>query len=339
MNSLTVKQICLDVAKFLGRYRSYSASERALIQREAVNFVGDLPIGTTEHCHYRVEFLQPRPFQTQINNLMYTPAGMAWIEGHLDVRYSLREPALRDLVREPIPTDSIPFGVIIQAETPYTYGDWVSEHLTCLSRATPLPAPLLLPRSLSNRPYILRDLALLGTNFIRVEQPIYLQTALVLHKTRFSHYWTKAEALACKQALGVQLKSTRPGSIIYLSRANEVSAAQQRSYPSQLIAEILADLGAKIVYTRETCYEDYLAIANEAETVIADHGAAINNLLFWKTKNVIELYTNNWWTNCFLFLSHALGVQNHALVCVDNRDKAALREHLICHLKQFGVIN
>jgi Glycosyltransferase 61 len=336
MDAATVKQLVLQLATKTGRYRPFTVAEQRLVQKEAVRFWGDVPSGAgSDPCQYRLEFLEPRPLQTHLENLLYTPTGMAWRQGTLDQRYSLRQPALKDLWSRPVPVKTLPVGVIVQAETPYTYGDWVSEHLVCLSQALPLAAPLLLPANLCDRPYVLRDLERLEIDFVPVEQPVQLQQAIVLHKTRFSHYWTKAEAMACRQALRIQPVTPRPGSMIYLSRAGEVSAARQRSYPSELAAEILAELGAKIVIARDTSYEDYLALAPLAETVIADHGAAMNNLLLWNTQTIIELFSDAWWTSCFLFLGHALGVQNHVLLRGNDCSKQELQQQLTHYLDQF----
>ena len=120
---------------------------------------------------------------------------------------------------------------------------------------------------------------------------------------------------------------------MYLSRQGEKSEFKnERAYPSETTAEIMAGLGAKVVLARETSHEQYAALAAEAETVVADHGAAISNLLFWDATTLIELYTEDWWTPYFIFLARAAGVENHALIRVDGLDREGLRRRLVEHL-------
>ena len=115
-----------------------------------MKFSGDIPRGAgLEKSQGKLEYRLPREPQ-EVHDLLYTPRGMAWKDGVLHRRYSLQEPALRDLYERPIekPTVILPEGILVQAETPYTYGDWVSEHLCTLATAMPMTMPLLMPRHL-----------------------------------------------------------------------------------------------------------------------------------------------------------------------------------------------
>ena len=84
-----------------------------------------------------------------------------------------------------------------------------------------------------------------------------------------------------------------------------------------------------------TSLDEYRELAAEAETVVADHGAAMCNLVFWNTKYIIELFTDAWWDNCFLMLATALGVQRHALVRVNNTTRENIRRSIIYHMDSF----
>jgi hypothetical protein len=338
LNKHLIKKRVLKIFEVAGRYKPFTESELQCVQREAVWFVGDLPDKAgKEFNQYRIEFKIPRVPQ-EVRNLLYTPRGMGWVDGAFYQRYSLREPALRDLFVRPSPNAAspVPQGTVVQAETPATYGDWVSEHLVSLVTALPICPPLLMPKHLMDKSYVRRDLALLGIETVAVERPVLVHKAVVLPKRRFSHYWTADEVEAYRRALHIEPIQPRPGSILYISREGEQSEGTFRNYPSELTAGIMTELGARVVLARQTSYEEYLALAEEAETVIADHGSAMCNLLFWNTRNVIELFNEQWWNGCFLFLAKALGIENYALIRVDNIDRSELRCRIIHHLKCFG---
>lgn len=97
----------------------------------------------------------------------------------------------------------------------------------------------------------------------------------------------------------------------------------------------MTDLGATIIRARDTSLDQYRALASEAETVVADHGAAMCNILFWNTKYIIECFTDDWWSNCFLMLASALGVQHHALVRVNNTTADNIRQRIIQEIDSF----
>ena len=108
-----------------------------------------------------------------------------------------------------------------------------------------------------------------------------------------------------------------------------------RSYPSDTIGVIMRELGATVVRTRETSLDRYRELAGEAETVVADHGGAMCNLLFWNTKYIVELYNDDWWTSCFLMLARGLGVRCYALVRVNDTTLENIGERIIQHIDSF----
>jgi capsular polysaccharide biosynthesis protein len=275
--------------------------------------------------------------QQEVHDLVYTPRGMAWKDGALHQRYSLQEPSLRDLYRRPVgkPTVILSGGVIVQAEYPYTYGDWVSEHLCTIAGAMPLAAPLLMPVGLMAKPYVRRDLDLLGIETYSVEGPVLVRKALVLPKKRHTHYFTREEVLAVRQAFHVDPVPPRPGSILYLSREGERGEKVRRSYPSAVVGSIMKELGATIVRARETSLDQYRELAAEAETVVADHGSAMCNIVFWNTKSIIELFTDDWWNSCFLMLGWAAGVEDYALVRVNNTTPESIGQRIAQHIDSF----
>lgn len=340
-DKFAIRHFILSFAALSGSYQPFTEHEHRCVQKEAAYFLGDIPKNAgIEHNQYRLDYEVSRSPQEEVCNLLYTPRGMGWLKGTLYERFSIQQPAVKDLLIPPLlnGVTKLSQGTVVQVETPYTYGDWVSEHLICLTRALPICSPLLLPKYLMDKSYVRRDLELLGIETFTVEQPVLVQKAVVLHKTRHSHNWTASEVEAYRQAFRVKPIQPRPGSILYLSREGENCEAMKRSYPSKLTADIMEELGAKVVLAQQTTYEEYRALAEEAETVIADHGAAMCNLLFWNTKNVIELFSDQWWTSCFLFLAKALGISNYALIRVDNIEQLELRRKLIHYLKYFNSI-
>ena len=180
-------------------------------------------------------------------------------------------------------------------------------------------------------------LALLGIDAVAVEQPTLIHKATVLHKKMFFFNWTADEVTAYRQAFKIDPVQPRPGSILYISREGETNERSGRTYPSKLTAKIMREFGAKVVFARQTSYEDYCALAEEVETVVADHGAAMFNLLLWNTKNVVELFTDQYWWNCFPFLTDALKISNHALIKTDDIEPSELRRKLVYHLDRFEV--
>jgi hypothetical protein len=319
LKSLT-KKLALTLAQQLGRYEPLSASEVETKQCEAIGFTGEIPAGAgKEFNQYRLEFQLARPKINVIRGVVYTPRGMAWTCGRLIQKFSLHDPSIADVAKRPVVSfaNQIKEATIIASETPNTYGDWVSEHLATLTQVLPSNQTLLVPSAMVSKGYVRRDLQELGIRYISVEKPLLIETAFVLQKRRPGHNWQSFEVSALRNAFKVRSVSPRLGSLLYLSRLGEKSEAQDRDYPSQFVGQIVEQLGGKVVFTRDTTAEEYRSMAREAETVIADHGGAMSNLLYWNTKNVIELFNDVWWTNCFVIMSKPLGVSNHVLLRVN----------------------
>ena len=312
----------------IGRLRPRSADALELVRGDPARFVGDVPPGSgLEPVQYRETYSSPRP-PRQVADLVYTPGGMAWVGGALHEGMGLRAASLGDILARPRGRRlrRLPRGTILACETLYSFGDWVSEFLATLVAASPLGSPLLVPAFAWEKPYVRRDLAALGVEVVRVDRPVRVEAATVLYKSRPMHYWTAAEVAAYRRAFQVAPPAPRPGSAIYLSREGERGESGFRQYPSRQVAEILEPLGVRTVLARQTTQEQYRALADQAETVVADHGAAMFNMLFWNPRRVIELVNGAWWNNCFLFLAQDLGVGDYRLVDVDRLKTPAIAE-------------
>ena len=218
-----LKRIAIRGFEATGRYKPFVASELECVPVEVVEFAGDLPRSAgNENSQGRLEYKLPRLPQ-EVNDLLYTPGGMAWMDGALHRKFSLGEPSVRDLFKSPFgkPAVILPEGVVVQAETPYTYGDWISEHVCTIAAAMPLAAPLLMPVHLMAKSCVRRDLGLLGIETHTVESTVLIRKALVLPKKRFSHYFTRDEVQAFRRVFHVDSEPPRSGSILYLSREGE----------------------------------------------------------------------------------------------------------------------
>ncbi len=330
----------LNTMEATGSFRPITAAEMRIAPREHAPFVGDIPRQAgTEHYQPLEVYRIPRRGQEEVRDLLYTPRGMAWAGGTLHERYSIRKPVLEDLISPPFPRAkaSIPRGTVVQTQFPNTYGDWVGEYLMTLATSLPIRPPLLMPRHLMERPYVRRDLARLGLETMVVERPVLVHEALVLRKTHHFWFFTADQVAAYRRAFRIDPPRPRPGpgparSCTSPAKGEKSEYKNERAYPSETTAEIMAELGAKTVLARETSQEQYAALAGEAETVVADHGSAICNLLFWDTRNVIELFSEGWWNSYFLFLAKGAGVENYAMIRVDDLDRSELRRRLVEHL-------
>lgn len=59
----------------------------------------------------------------------------------------------------------------------------------------------------------------------------------------------------------------------------------------------------------------------------------------WRTKNVIELTRRDWWHSANLFIAKGAGVENYAVIAVDDLDETQLRTRIEGHLREFGALD
>ena len=333
-----LKQLALQGYRVTGRYKPFGVSDLKQIQSEIVKFSGDIPRGAgLEKSQGKLEYCLPRvPQEVHDSTVHTTGNGMEGRDSSSQVQPT--RAALRDLKKRPSeePTGATPARGNTRPgrDTLYIWrlGQRAFVH-TCQCNAhdgPALDAPHLMEKS-----YVRRDLSVRGIESYTVESTLLVKKALVLPKKRFNHYFTREEVSAVRRAFHVDFTPPRPGSILYLSREGERAEAIQRDYRSDIIGTIMSNLGVRVVRTRETSLDQYRELAPEAETVIADHGAAMCNMLFWNTKYIIECFTDDWWTNCFLMLARALGVQRHALVRVNNTTADNIKQRIIQELDAF----
>jgi capsular polysaccharide biosynthesis protein len=312
----TIAPAVYKIAEQLGYYQDWSQDERRFSQREAVNFSGEIPpMAGNEFNQYRLKYDVPRNVIGHASNVIYTAKGMAWVNGRLIRRLSFQETNLQHLLDRPSqPTRRLERGTILQAQTPKTFGDWMSEHVSSLSIALNQLGtldPLILPSHWLAKPYVQRDLERLGIEAIAIDEPIEITKVTVLNKTRPGHYWTDEEALNLRLALKVTPRPARPGSAVYLSRLGEKGEGPQRQMNNVLIEEAMKAAGVAIIRTSGRSLEEYMAAAATAETVFADHGSAIYNLIYWQTRRVVELHSPEYWDGSFLMFADGLGIHDY----------------------------
>ncbi|WP_198133224.1 glycosyltransferase 61 family protein [Roseobacter sp. AzwK-3b] len=322
-----------------GRSKDYAACETVKTTGATVSFIGDVPsVAGLQNSQNALSYAQPRPMVETLDKILYTPSGNAWHNGCLLRKASSRRPSIREILDRPKVNQAhiVEQAYIIESETPYTYGDWVGDHIRALVEAPLDIRHVVLPLDLAQKSYVQRDVGRLGFTLVPADKPLMILKAHVLRKQLPSYYWGKAQVNAYRDRFQVRLIEPQPGSLIYLSREGIKSEAVDRVYPSAQIAGIVRRLGGEVFDTRYASPEAFARIALRAETVIADQGSAIFGVLQWQTKNLIEITTENWWHNANLFFAHASGIENYAVLVSDRYQGAALENRLMELLSDVG---
>ncbi|MEL6645817.1 MAG: glycosyltransferase 61 family protein [Pseudomonadota bacterium] len=294
-------------------------------------------VALDQHSINERDYTEAVPTKTRHKNVFYSQNGFAWTKGQLDQSLSIMLPRTIGRVWRERPTKAalvIEQGTIIACDHPYTYGDWIVEHLMCIAHAGDFPQPLVLPGWIGDRGYVKRDLDRLGIDYISTDGPVRIEDACVLHKQHPGALLTAADKVAFRKLFGIETGMPRKGSILYLSRdgINSDQVKKDRDYNSAAISKIVEELGGQTVWTGDKGLDDYIALAAEADIVIGDHGAAMMNIMCWHPSVVIEIFDDSWWTRCFVFLSQACGVEYHGAIRTKGRSEDELRALLQAHL-------
>ena len=313
----------------LGRYTSISNQRRKLVPVDEVCFRGDIPIHAgNEQKQTRLAFAQaPPPFE-DVKDLVVTPIGAGFVDGVLYEKYSAEKPGLRALVSGGAPTKTIDRAYFVQAEHRDTFGDWMAEYLTPLACLGNIDAPVLLPETLAARSYVQRDMSRFDIAFDAITERTLIKNARVVRQSRFVRYWTQGETTALRSLLKADPPAPDPGSIIYLSRYGEKSNVAERTHPNLIAEKVVRAHGGKVLRTADAGLSDYLDAAQSAETVVFDHGSAGYNMIYWQPKRVIEVVTDDWWLNAFVFFADAIGVPDYGIIRSDLGGDARVEKKL-----------
>lgn len=256
--------------------------------------------------------------------MTYTELGIAWVGGRLERRYSFQEVGFRHVLEKPgRPAKFYERATVLQSSTPWTYGDWMSEHISSLAlvlhrRREDLIEPLLLPKRWFDKPYVQRDLATLNIRAEAVSGPVGIARATVINKTRFGHYWTPEEVAAVMSQMAIRPIECSVGSGLYLSREGERGEGPSRRINNEVTEAAMAAAGVRVVRTVGMKQEDFATLAASAETLFFDHGSAFYNMMSWKTRRVVELFSPDYWDASFLFFSDSLGIHDYHTWQIDS---------------------
>jgi len=225
-------------------------------------FWGDLPVGGAKSLILgsagpeKVEdnsparrFVVARDYETpaqnlNVKNVTYTPNGFAWRGWTLDQSISavsVRSPK-RFFKEIPCrPPRQIVEGTIIQAQTPFTFGDWVPEHRNSILAAKQFPSPLILPNWIGNRSYVHKELSELGVDYIVLNDSIHIENVHVLKKKHILNLLLEEDVQVYRSTYRVLDNSPESGNIIYLSRETFSRTVETtgRQYPSRIISKIV----------------------------------------------------------------------------------------------------
>jgi hypothetical protein len=306
---------CLfSTAKFIGIYRPFSEFDLQLEQVCDLLVSGVPTIGEIVSIE---KYANSRKV-CYVGNAVATPSGAVWSDGVLERRLSFRSPSVLDFVRSRNPVKrTLQSAILLHAQTPTTYGDWVAQCLMPLCGEKNNTNVVAVPSCLFRKSYFQRDIKKLGFKAFEIAESVLIKDAIILPQVRPVSSFDRDDVLLYRRAFGIEPPVPRRRSLVYLSRRGEKSEGVQRNYPSQEVSNLIRDLGGHVVEVRDCTFEDFLELASECETVVADHGSAMCNMLLWDTHNVIELFTMDWWNKYFACLAYASGVPNYAAVNID----------------------
>jgi capsular polysaccharide biosynthesis protein len=278
----------------------------------------------------------PKP--TCANNIIYTKNGFVWDRGALDDnKSSVRLQSFQRYLREtPIFTKRmITQATIVQTTNPFTYGDWIPEHINSLAAFHDFQSPLLIPQWIGERSYVQRDLNLAGVEFIVLNCAVRIKEAHILPRINHYNLITSSDVVNIRKLFDFRPTKPQLKSILYLSREGfkRFFTSEGRDYPSLAIEGIVARLGGKVIRTATAEKDEYLTLSIAADIVIADHGGAMMNLIFWRPRVIIEIVERGFWNNCFVFLAAACGAEYYAVIISTGRTQREIEDLILQHIK------
>lgn len=330
-----LRELTIPTASLLGMYEGYRKAEEAIhqIDRE-VTFEGTPP-AAANHANTQTAqgYVEPRPPFLDEQNVVVDEEGMVWKGRALIRRYSARRPGPKDFLRHlktGVATKEINEGTLIETAWPNTYGDWYAgllRYIVAVPRED-IRGPIVLNRELAGRSYVKRDLDALGIPLLSSECGVQIKNARILRMLDPHYEFHEQDVENFRKAFSIAPPQPIPGSLIYLARYDFKSEAVDRTYPSELMAEIIKARGGIVVDTRECSPQKFDELAPYAETLVADQGSAMFGVMHWRTKRALELSRDNWWNSANVFMAKATGVERYRIAVIDNADRAFLEAEL-----------
>ncbi|MEM8770477.1 MAG: hypothetical protein AAGD92_02400 [Pseudomonadota bacterium] len=334
-----MRGVVLRAARLMGRFEPVTPEMRQSCKTVSVRYFGDVPAdnrGLAPREQHRQDFILDRPSVEIAKDILYSPAGMAWREKTLIEKYSFRPPSVKQLFERPQKKRTLEEACIVESTVNFTYGDWVHCVLGTILRNAPLPSPLSLPKVIADKPYVRRDLKLAGIDVQITDEWTLIKKAHVLRKQTPLTYWTKDEVSAYQKTFAPDRDAPAQGSIAYFGRFDIKSEVHARAFPSAEAAEAVKRLGGSIEKQEKLTAETAAQYAGGVDTVIADHGSGVLNIMHWRTKNLIELVVDQWWVNNSLFVAAECGVENIGVIDVDGLNSDQIEEKLRACLEYFA---
>lgn len=323
-----IKSLIVKGLSISGRFVEVSKTEKQTATRETVQFYGHRigeTGGTSVHEETRLAFHERRPDYEISENLSYSENGIGWSGGRLVEKFSVHPLRLADFRHQPQQdARTIATCAVVECDCVYSYGDWTHCYLGTVLSANFPDVPVLIPRYLTEKSYVLRDLKKAKVNWIATEGWTNIERAYVLRKPNPLTYWSRREVTAYRKAFAVEPVVPIPGSISYLGRFDLEGETTNRPFPSGAVAEYVSSVGGRVVNQVELNTETAHAYAEQTEVVIGDHGSGMLNVLFWKPKTVIELVVDDWWVNNTIFTAYGMGVKNFGVIRVDGLSADAI---------------
>lgn len=337
-----MKETILFAARIFGRFAPYNASDKRTKGTSPVTFFGERPDGDTfgELVEHRVAFEKHRPYCEQVSNILYSPSGIAWVDGTIVEKYCIRNPSIREILERPprYIEKQIDVATIVESDFPYSYGDWLHCYLgSILTSAERVKGPVVIPATLHQKPYVQRDLAIAQTEYLPADTWVRIENAVVLRKRNFGFIWDQEYCSNFISKFAPARPEANPGSMIYFARRQSQGEAVARTFPTDLVAAVVESLGGTVVDQANFSPEFSKQIATSCDIVIMDHGSGGTNIMYWKPRLVIELYVNQWWNHNTLFVSDALKNGKHAVLDVESLSTEKLREKLEAAFLWAGV--
>ncbi|MFZ3585479.1 glycosyltransferase 61 family protein, partial [Loktanella sp. DJP18] len=334
------KSFILKGLSISGRFVEVSKTEKKTAPRETVQFYGHRigEIGDTAvHQETRLAFNATRPDYEISENLSYSENGMGWSGGRLIEKFSVHPLRLADFRHQPQQDATIiATCAIVECDYVYSYGDWTHCYLGTILSADFPDVPVLIPRYLTEKSYVLRDLGKAKINWIATDGWTNIEHAYVLRKRNPLFYWSRHDVIAYRKAFDIEPTTPVPGSITYLGRFDLGGETIHRSFPSEVVAKYITSIGGRVVNQEDLNTETSHNYAEQAEIVIGDHGSGMLNILFWQPKTVIELVVDDWWVNNMIFTAYGMGVENFGVIRVDGLSADAIGELIKECLESFG---
>jgi len=143
---------------------------------------------------------------------------------------------------------------------------------------------------------------------------------------RWMHLWFKENFLADAEWRKI---AHGKGRKVYISRED---APARRVLNEQEVVACLARHGFEVVNSTELSFQDQARLFNNADVIVAGHGAGLSNIVFCaQGTKIIEILPPRWMAPCFMVLASSAGCIYKHIVGVESvsgKDRDPQRDHI-----------